>query len=167
MKAVSGVVLTNEVEQPNHDASASASGASQDESQQKIPPSNLYGHSLKKMKSYSKIRRGYKLSNQKKIFLGDVHAILEEFTPDDHKYDDELLIEILDLAEKYFVYGTKEDRECVKSDCVLELMKPFFNGDEILIEKTISNVWHRVNKSNSFRRGFTRFKNFFCLRKRS
>lgn len=168
MKVVSGVVLTNEQNEQNENAvELNSQSVSANDEQKAIPPSNLYGHNLKKMKSYKKLRRGYKLSNQKAIFLGDLNAILKEFKPEEHKYDDELLIEILDLAEKYFVYGSKEDRENVKSECVLELMKPFFNNDENLIEKTISNIWHRVNKSNAMRRTFIRFKNFFCLSTRN
>lgn len=167
MKVVSGVVLTNEQNEQNEQNKNTAESVSTDDAPKNVPPSNLYGHNLKKMKSYKKLRRGYKLSNQKAIFLGDLNAILKEFKPDAHKYDDELLIEILDLAEKYFVYGSKEDRENVKSECVLELMKPFFNNDENLIEKTISNVWHRVDKSNGMRRAFIRLKNFFCLNTRN
>ena len=33
-----------------------------------VPPNTIYGHNLKKISSYNKLRKGYKLSNQKAIF---------------------------------------------------------------------------------------------------
>jgi hypothetical protein len=32
-----------------------------------VPPNKLYGHNLKKIKTFKKLRRGYKLNNQKVI----------------------------------------------------------------------------------------------------
>ena len=76
-----------------------------------IPPNTIYGHNLKKISSYNKLRKGYKLSNQKAIFLNDIKTILKEIPADKHQYDDELLTEVLNICEAYFVYGNAEERE--------------------------------------------------------
>lgn len=129
-----------------------------------VPPNAIYGHNLKSISSYNKLRKGYKLSNQKSIFLTDIKAILKEFPADKHQYDDELLVEILNIAEQYFIYGNKDDREKAKDECVKEILLPYFRDDVELLVKTIAHVWHKVKKTNIFKRSWSRFKNFF-LRK--
>jgi hypothetical protein len=126
-----------------------------------VPPNTIYGHNLKKISSYKKLRKGYKLSNQKAIFLNDIKAILREFPPEKHQYDDELLIEILNIAEAYFIYGNADEREKIKQDCIIELLLPYFKNDTELLFKTISHVWKMVKKTNMFKRSWSRFKNFF------
>ena len=79
----------------------------------------------------------------------------------DHQYNDELLVEILNIAEVYFCYGSKEEREKVKFEAIQELMLPYFINDKELLLKTISHVWAKVSKSNSFKRIWQRFKLFF------
>jgi hypothetical protein len=129
-----------------------------------VPPNAIYGHNLKSISSYNKLRKGYKLSNQKSIFLTDIKAILKEFPSDKHQYDDELLVEILNIAEAYFIYGNKEDREKAKEDCIKEILLPYFRDDQELLLKTIAHVWYKVKKTNIFKRCWARFRNFF-LRK--
>ena len=126
-----------------------------------VPPNTIYGHNLKKISSYNKLRKGYKLSNQKAIFLNDIKAILKEFPSDKHQYDDELLVEILNIAEAYFIYGSSADREKVKQDCIIELLLPYFKNDTELLFKTIGHVWKMVKKTNIAKRSWSRFKNFF------
>lgn len=126
-----------------------------------VPPNTIYGHNLKKISSYNKLRKGFKLSNQKVIFLNDIKAILREFPAERHQYDDELLVEILNIAESYFIYGSSADREKVKQDCIMELLLPYFKNDVELLFKTISHVWSKVKKTNFAKRCLSRFKNFF------
>lgn len=126
-----------------------------------IPANSLYGVNLKKIKSYKNIRRSYKIKNQKQVFLTDLKQVLREFPFTDNQYNDELLVEILNIAEVYFCYGSKEEREKVKFEAIQELMLPYFKEDEQLLLKTISHVWAKVSKSNSFKRTWQRFKLFF------
>ena len=126
-----------------------------------IPANSLYGVNLKKIKSYKNIRRSYKIKNQKQVFLTDLKQVLREFPFTDHQYKDELLVEILNIAEVYFCYGSKEEREKVKFEAIQELMLPYFINDKELLLKTISHVWAKVSKSNSFKRTWQRFKLFF------
>lgn len=134
--------------------------------QKDIPPNKLYGNDLKKLKSYNKIRKKYKLSNQKAIFMQDIQIILKEFPSDKHQYDDELLIEILNIAESYFIYGDTESREKAKCECINDLMLPYFNDDVALLFKTIGHIWVHVKKTNLCRRLASRFKNFFFKTKK-
>jgi hypothetical protein len=131
-----------------------------------VPPKSLYGNDLKKIKSFKKLRKSYKLKNQKQIFISDLKELLKLFPAENHQYDDELLIEILNIAESFFIYGTSEERENIKNECISELMKPYFKNDQDLLMKTISHIWHHVNKSNLRRRLWARFKNFFYLQNR-
>ena len=126
-----------------------------------IPANSLYGVNLKKIKSYKNIRRSYKIKNQKQVFLTDLKQVLREFPFTDNQYNDELLVEILNIAEVYFCYGSKEEREKVKSEAIKELMMPYFKEDEELLIKTITHVWRKVSKSNAFKRTWQRFKLFF------
>ena len=126
-----------------------------------VPPKSLYGNNLKKIKSFKKLRRGYKLQNQRAIFINDLKQLLKQFPAENHQYDDELLIEILNIAESFFIYGSSEERENIKTECIEDLMKPYFKNDKDLLMKTIGNVWQHVNKSNLRRRLWSRFVNFF------
>ena len=126
-----------------------------------IPANSLYGVNLKKIKSYKNIRRSYKIKNQKQVFLTDLKQVLRKFPFYDHQYNDELLVEILNVAEVYFCYGDKEEREKVKYEAIQELMLPYFMNVKELLLKTISHVWAKVSKSNSFKRTWQRFKLFF------
>ena len=133
----------------------------EDENLKPVPPSVIYGHSLKKIKSYKNVRREYKLSNQKTVFLQDVGAILKEFPVENHTYDDELLIEISNIAEKYFVYGSKDERNKIKQEALDELMLPYFKDDLQLLHKTIQHVWKKIKKTNVLKRVWSRTKHFF------
>ena len=126
-----------------------------------VPPKYLYGNNLKKIPSFKKLRRNYKLQNSKAIFLSDLKELLRQFPVQNHKYDDELLVEILNIAESFFIYGNQTERETIKTECIKELMSPYFSNDVDLLTKTISHVWQHVNKSNLRRRLWSRFKIFF------
>jgi hypothetical protein len=126
-----------------------------------VPPKSLYGSNLKKIKSFKKLRRGYKLQNQKSIFLHDLRELLRNFDVIAHKYDDSLLIEILNISESFFIYGKTEDREQIKKECIFDIMLPYFANDSDLLAKTITHVWRHVSKSTLRRRLWSKFKIFF------
>ena len=107
------------------------------------------------------MRRGYKLQNQRAIFINDLKQLLKQFPAELHQYDDELLIEILNIAESFFIYGEAKEREAIKVQCIEELMKPYFKNDGELLLKTIGHVWQHVNKSNLRRRLWARFTKIF------
>jgi hypothetical protein len=131
---------------------------------QKIPPKTINGKKIK-IKSYSKIREQYKLQNQKIVFLEDLKIILSEFKPQDYQLDDEVLVEILNIAEEYFYMGDKDAREKLKQSSVRELMLPYFMNNELILEKAITNVYHKVTKSNWVKRSWRKFKAIFEKKK--
>ena len=130
-----------------------------------IPPKQLFNYNLKQLKSFKKIRQSYKLKNLKYTFLSDMKVVLNEYLPTDkdNQYNDELLIEVLNIAEEYFISKNKVERDTQKKDCVIELLLPYFNNDKQLLLKTIQLVDHRIKKVGLVRRLYLRGKLFFCL----
>ena len=130
-----------------------------------IPPKQLFNYNLKQLKSFKKIRQSYKLKNLKYTFLSDMKIVLNEYLPTDkdNQYNDELLIEVLNIAEEYFISKDKVERDTQKKDCVIELLLPYFNNDKQLLLKTIQLVDHRIKKVGLVRRLYLRGKLFFCL----
>tara|TARA_R110001606_G_scaffold353438_1_gene503975 strand:- start:12 stop:497 length:486 start_codon:yes stop_codon:yes gene_type:complete len=131
-----------------------------------VPPKRVYNHDLKKIKSYRKLRRNFKINNSKIVFVNDMKAILECFKLEEHKLDTELLIEVLNVAESFFIYGSKQEREDCKLESVRELMLPYFFDNELILDKSIANVYHRVVKSNLVKRVYRRLLNFFFSKER-
>ena len=131
-----------------------------------IPPKQLFNYNLKQLKSFKKIRQSYKLKNLKYTFLSDMKVVLNEYLPTDkdNQYNDELLIEVLNIAEEFFINKDKTEREVHKKDCVIELLLPYFNNDKQLLLKTIQLVDHRIKKVELIRRLYLRAKIFFVIR---
>ncbi len=131
-----------------------------------VPPKRVFSHDLKKIKSYRKLRRNFKINNSKLVFVNDMKAILECFKLEEHKLDTELLIEVLNIAESFFIYGNKDERNDCKLEAVRELMLPYFFDNELILDKSIANVYHRVTKSNLVKRVYRRLLNFFFSKER-
>ena len=131
-----------------------------------IPPKRVFSHDLKKIKSYRKLRRNFKINNSKLVFVNDMKAILVCFKLEEHKLDCELLIEVLNIAESFFIYGNKDERNDCKLEAVRELMLPYFFDNELILDKSIANVYHRVKKSNLVKRVWSRLINFFSTKEK-
>ena len=129
-----------------------------------IPPKQLFNYNLKQLKSFKKIRQSYKLKNLKYTFLSDMKVVLNEYLPTDkdNQYNDELLIEVLNIAEEFFINKDKVERDTQKKQCVIDLMLPYFNNDKQLLLKTIQLVDHKIKKVGVIRRLYLRAKIFFC-----
>ena len=130
------------------------------------PPKQLFNYNLKQLKCFKKIRQSYKLKNLKYTFLSDMKIVLNEYLPTDkdNQYNDELLIEVLNIAEEYFISKDKVERDTQKKDCVIELLLPYFNNDKQLLLKTIQLVDHKIKKVGLARRLYLRAKIFFAIR---
>lgn len=125
-----------------------------------LPKSHLYKR-LKKLSSFKKIKKSYKLEHQKEQFLSDLKQLFKHLNVEEHQFDVELLVELLNATEEYFIYGTKIEREQSKFETVNSLMLPFFGNDEKILLSFISTVSSKVKKSNVFRRVLKRLFNFF------
>jgi hypothetical protein len=129
-----------------------------------VPPRAIYGHDLKKLKSFKKIRQSAKMINMRNQFIQDLEPILKFLPPADEEndLDDDILVEVLELAEQHFFYGNKKEREEQKLDSVIHMMLPYFRDDVKILEKSIKNVYHKVKKLSYRRRNWKKFKVFFC-----
>ena len=92
--------------------------------------------------------------------------VLNEYLPTDkdNQYNDELLIEVLNIAEEFFINKDRVERETQKKECVIDLMLPYFNNDKQLLLKTIQLVDHKIKKVGLARRLYLRAKIFFAIR---
>lgn len=117
-------------------------------------------NNLKKLASFKQIKKNYKLQSQKDIFVSDVRSLLQHLNKEEHEYDIELLIEVLNACEEFFIYGNKEERNQCKVDAINELMMEYF-GNEHVLNKFIGTVKNQIKKSNFFKRTLKKFKNFF------
>lgn len=124
-----------------------------------LPKSHLYKR-LKKLSSFKQLKKNYKMENQKSIFVNDLKQLFAHLNKEEHKYDTELLVELLNACEDYFVYGTQQERHKSKQDVINELMLPYFDSEEIL-EKFCMAVSHKVKKSNLVKRILKKMINFF------
>jgi hypothetical protein len=115
---------------------------------------------LKKLASFKQIKKNYKLQSQKDIFVTDVRSLLQHLDKDEHEYDIELLIEVLNACEEFFIYGNKEEREQCKMDAITELLIDYF-GNEQVLNKFIGTIKNQVKKSNFFKRTMKKIRNFF------
>jgi hypothetical protein len=130
-----------------------------------VPPKKVYGHDLTKMKSFKLLRKGYKRDRMKAEFITNLQSVLTDFISSDNEendLNDELLVQILNIAESFFIHFDKEEREEMKHESVMELMLPYFRNDVKLLEKSISLVWGRVIMTTWKRRAWSKTKLFFA-----
>ena len=58
-------------------------------------PKRVLGHDLKSMKSFKQKRRNFKFKSQGQLFIHDVGIVLEQYDPQEHEFDLELLTTLL------------------------------------------------------------------------
>ena len=128
-----------------------------------VPLATLHGkhNNLKKIKSFKKLRQSYKIDNQKSIFITDMKSMLSHMNIDENELNLELLIEIANIANDFFIYGKSETREMSKFSAVQELLLPYFRNDEVLLNTMFNSVQHKIIKSNFIKRVYRRVKNWF------
>ena len=129
-----------------------------------VPLASVHNYNLKKLKSFKAIRRKYKMNNQLSVFLNDINVVLENYKPTDHQLDNELLLHILNIAEKFFIYGSKEEREEMKTGAVNLLMTKYYRDDPEILDLMKASVWHKVTKSNLAKRLLRRLSNYFFFK---
>ena len=124
-----------------------------------LPKSDLYKR-LKKLSSFKQIKKDYKLEAQRDVFVSDLKELFKHLNIQEHKFDTDLLLELLNSVEEYYVYGSKQEREKQKETTVRELMLPFFENERILTS-FVKTLQGKVKKSNMLRRLFKRVFHFF------
>ena len=128
-----------------------------------IPPATLHGskNNLKNIKSFRKLRQTYKVSNQKSIFLTDMKSVLGHLNIDENKMNLELLIEVSNIANEFFIYGKKTLREESKIEAVRELLLPYFLNDSVVLDSMLISMEKKISKSTAVKRYLRRMRNFF------
>ena len=126
-----------------------------------IPKKRSHGINLKDIPEYRKIRKEYKISNDKSIFIKDLQSVLDHLPPDDNQYSTEILLMILNVSEQFFCYGDSSTRVKAKDETVQALMLPYFGDDKRLLLTVVALVRNRVRRSTPLTRTLRRVRNFF------
>ena len=124
-------------------------------------PKRVLGHDLKSMKSFKQKRRNYRFKSQGQLFIHDVGIVLEQYDPQEHEFDLELLTTVLDIAESFFIHGSDKERKDQKRDAISQLMKVYFRDDDTLLELMVQSVWKKVRKSTYMKRKWCKLKSLF------
>ena len=157
-KKLTGIPIPDELEDVKEPEQLSSPKPTEDEF--KLPTDVIYKR-MKKMTSFKKIKRAYKLEHQKRQFLNDLNELFKHLKVKDHQYDVELLVELCNAVEQYFIYGTREERKQSKMEVIHEVMLKFFNNDPEVLHKFLRTIDGKIKKSNVFRRIYRRIHNFF------
>jgi hypothetical protein len=124
-------------------------------------PSKLLDYNLKKFKSFKDIKKTYKKNNQKEVFLSSIReGLLRTYDASNHEKKKELLHIVLEIAESFFIFGNKKEREEIKGETVRMLMQPYFK-DEDMLELMINLTLPKVVKSTFRKRSWRKIKLFF------
>lgn len=122
-----------------------------------IPPKKILNNSnLKKLKSYRQLRQSIKGQNEESEFYEQITAVLNLFDVDEVKYDADLLILVMQIAENYFL--GKKDGERRKKNVVL-VTKRFFDDNEELTSKIIEMSMDKIVQNKFVKRNLKK-----CLR---
>ena len=63
------------------------------------------------------------------------------------------IIYLFKISQAIYVYPlNKDEREQTKKECIVKLMLPYFRNDEVLLDKTINHIFHKVKKSTVLKR---------------
>jgi hypothetical protein len=127
-------------------------------------PKRVLDYDLKKIKSFKAIRKNYKATSQKKVFVNDLSVVLDQYPPAEHQLDTDLLVHVLNIAESFFIFGSKEEREEAKAEAVNHLMQKYFRDDADVLDIMIASVLPKVKKSTWLKRLWKRLRIF--LKKR-
>jgi hypothetical protein len=146
------VVKTDEVESKSLDL---------DMFQFKQEPSikNLNFPELKKSSKYIDARHNVKKLVLSKEFEALVNEDLALYDATLNEYDAELVLHICNIAENYFIQYKKMGQ--IKKQAVIQVLKPYFKNDELLLASIVQYVFPQVMKSNIFRRNKKRLYKLF------
>lgn len=133
-----------------------------------IPEKRVMGHNFGKMKSFNKIINDKEAKKSQHIFISLVSKVINEFKLKEEYNDlnNDLLLEVVNCSEKVFISKNKEEREQLKKESIILLMKPFFRNDEKLIEYAMKNIDHMIKRVGMFERIYLRIKEHYNKKKK-
>jgi len=115
---------------------------------------------LSQMKSMKKLTTKLKLNGQIDEFLEVEVEKLNVENADEVLYLNTVVLkEVMQSAERHFVYGSKAEREEMKRDAVLQLLGRFFDDNEDVLDRFREIVYKKVSKYGFTRRVLVRLYN--------
>lgn len=128
------------------------------ELKKEIPPNELFGMSLKKIDGYRDLRVNMKQNNELLEFINGFDNILQIFDVNDKHFDSKIVQFVAQSAEWFFVR-----KKCgeLKEKAVIEVVKKYFNHDELLVKTIIKLVFPLIKKCSIYRRYKKKVSNFF------
>lgn len=132
-----------------------------DSFQLKSEPSfkNLNFPELKKSSKYIDARHNVKKMVLSKEFEALVNEDLQLYDANENEYDAELVLHICNIAEQYFIQY--KNMGAIKKQAVIQVLKPYFKNEELLLASLVEYVFPQVTKSNMLRRNSKRIHKLF------
>tara|TARA_R110000851_G_scaffold38124_3_gene98032 strand:+ start:3334 stop:3822 length:489 start_codon:yes stop_codon:yes gene_type:complete len=124
-------------------------------------PKRVLDYDLRKLKSFKQKQRSYKFASQGKLFIHDLEVVLDQYSSNEHTFDLELLVTVLNIAESFFIHGSDDERSNQKKQSVETLMLKYFKNDSDILDLMIKSVSNKVNKSTYLKRKWQKIKSFF------
>ena len=126
-----------------------------------VPVAKYGGVNLKKYKSFKVSRQKTKLSNQEAIARIELTPWLQSIDIELNMYNLELISDIASWCHKFFIYGSKEQREASVDKVVMECILPYCRGDKEVAKALLLSVDDKVMKPGKFARRWQKTVNFF------
>jgi hypothetical protein len=126
-------------------------------------PSN--SNKLGKMKSIKMLNKRSELHGSIDEFLDKERSKFNESCSNDYYLNTIVLAEVMQNAERYFVYGSNSEREAMKEEAVNMLMRRFFDENDDVLNRFKEIISKKVSKYGLIRRCCVRLYNRFLKRK--
>jgi hypothetical protein len=127
-----------------------------------IPDKEAFGYNLKSIKGYREKRVILKQEQMKKEFVDKVHKILSLIVDDETMYDYDILKNVIEMAEKFFIVHKKCGE--LKKLAVIEAVKDqLFEGNQRIAEKMIEIKIKEIWQSNILTKNKTLIGRFFLV----
>jgi len=123
---------------------------------------------LREMKSMKILKNKVKLDEQINDFVNKENVKINDQNKEDYYLNTVVLTEVMQAAEKFFIYGSVAEREAMKYEAIYLLMTNFFNNDEDVlnrfkeinfkkirkygfIRRLLARIWRRISKKKTCR----------------
>ena len=129
---------------------------------QTVPVAKIGSINLKKYTSFQETRSSIKLSNQELLATTQLKTWLSSIDCELNMMNLELIIDVINFCESFFIYGSREQRETSINKTVHKVLRPFCKEDDDIVCALIKSVEHRIVRSTKFTRRKQQLVNFFC-----
>jgi hypothetical protein len=110
-----------------------------------IPPKKIFNINLKHLPAYRSLRKEAKNANMQFDFIEQFKEVLAIYDVEGHKYDNELLLCIMIDTENHYKHMKKSGE--YKAGAVIEIMKRFYDNNEVLVKNQIKMLMRDLPQS--------------------